>query len=196
MKRIKSAFEIAMEKADQIGDKLTPEEEMMTRQEQLKPVLARFYKREIDAEGLWRHFKEERDSEMLREAQRLLIDSLGLRMLEEQFKERKEAILAIETLKDEPDSSTLEQLLNQIVNLLAEYKKEKKRFNDMLEKELKENSKMRMRPVRTQDGRTVMKLESAIDDETEKRFKNTLNRLEEQSEDRLNQLLNELKEAI
>jgi hypothetical protein len=196
MKRIKSAFEIAMEKADQIGDKLTPEEEIMTRQEQLKPVLARFYKREIDAEGLWRHFKEEKDPEMFREAQRLLIDSLGLRMLEEQFRERKEAILAIETLKDEPVSSILEQLLNQVVNLLADYKKEKKRFNDMLEKELKENSKMRMRPVRTQDGRTVMKLESAIDDETEKRFKNTLNRLEEQSEDRLNQLLNELKEAI
>ncbi|MDI3547460.1 MAG: hypothetical protein PWR10_1112 [Halanaerobiales bacterium] len=196
MKRIKSAFEIAMEKANQIDDHLTPEEERLVKREQLKPLLARFYKGEIDAEGLWQNLKEEQDCEVLEEAQLLLIDSLGLRTPEEQFKRRKEAILAIETLKEEQNSSFLEQILNQVHSLQEKYTRERKRINDLLEKEIKNNSQMRMRPVRTQDGKTVMKLESAIDEKTERRFKNSLTELEARSGEMFNRLLKELKGII
>ena len=53
MGRIKSAHEIAMEKAEEISENTSPEEEARLEiRDELKPILSKFYNGDIDEEKL------------------------------------------------------------------------------------------------------------------------------------------------
>jgi O-phosphoseryl-tRNA(Cys) synthetase len=75
MEEIKSALEIAMEKAAEIGGLTAEEKERMKDQEKLNSVLAEFNKGEIDATELWKVLKGEGKPYLLGEAQIKLIES-------------------------------------------------------------------------------------------------------------------------
>ena len=195
LKKIKSAFEIAMERAEQIDDKFTAEEEEMFKREKVKPLLTKFYKNKINAEGLWQKLKEENDVELYNQAQLLLLDSIGLKTTTEQLKKRKEGILAVENLKGSSNTSIFEQAIEQIAKLQKKYRDEYERYQKMYE-EAVENAEMSMKPVRTRDGKTVMQLQQSLDEDTEKQLKNALTQLETQSKQMLNQLLNDIKSRI
>ncbi|MFW5991566.1 MAG: hypothetical protein ACOCQN_00030 [Halanaerobiaceae bacterium] len=195
MKKMKSAYEIAMEKANEIDGEFTEEEELMLKREELKPLLAKFYKGRLDADELWQKLKEKDDPELYREAQCMIVDSIGLKSTSKQLKKRKQGILALENLKGGNNTSFLEQALSQIDNLQQKYNNER----EQLEKRIKnavENAEMGMKPVQTQDGKTVMKLEPTLDEETKKQFKNARNKLENQSKEMLSRLLEEIKNRI
>lgn len=194
MDRIKSAYEIAMEKAAQIDKEADGDK--MEKKDKLKPLLSRYYRDKIDCEELWQELKEEADEEMLKEAQKMLIDSLSLRNTEEQFAKRKEAIQAIESLKREQKNSVLEQFLNKIDNLQKQYKKEKEQLEEQIEQQLEQNSQMQMKPAQTEDGRTVMKLQSGVDQETKQKIKKARGQLEDNYSKRFTWLIENLEENI
>lgn len=194
-KKMKSAYEIAMERVSEIDDEFSEEEELLFKREELKPLLAKFYKGRLDADNLWQKLKEKDDPQLYREAQCMLVDSIGLKSTSEQLKKRKEGILAVENLKGGDKTSFLEQALSQIRNLQQKYKSEREGLEERI-KHAMENAEMGMKPVQTQDGQTVMKLEPSLDEETREQFKKARNQLETQSKEMLNRLLAEIKENL
>jgi len=195
MKKMKTALEIAMEKADRIKDDATSGEEKLELIDRAKSILADFYRDRIDASGLWKKLKAENDPELYKEVQRILIDSIGIRNTPEQLKQRKEAILAVESLKEEQNTSLFEQALEQIGQLQQRYREEVEKI-DQAQEEAVKNARMRMKPVRNSKGKTVMKLEPVIDEETQERIKKAYTDLENRVSAMINELLKELKEVI
>jgi len=124
MGNVKSALEKAMEKAAKIGE-LTPEEkEHIKEQEQLKIWLSEFYRGKLDRDNLWQKLKGKKTS-LLKEAQQYLIASLGLGSTPEEFKTRRDGILAIETHKETQRTPAIEQILDSIEILKKEYQDRK-----------------------------------------------------------------------
>ncbi|HEC91475.1 MAG TPA: hypothetical protein ENI51_00515, partial [Candidatus Atribacteria bacterium] len=122
MAKLKSAFEIAMEKANKIN-KLSPEEiEKIKDEEKIKSLLAKFYKGQITTNDLWQKLKGSKPV-ALKDAQLTLINSLSFKNSPYEFELRKEGILAIETLKDKKyqNVSTVESILNELILLRENY---------------------------------------------------------------------------
>ena len=163
MGNVKSALEKAMEKAAKIGQ-LTPEEkEHLKGQEQLKAWLSEFYKGKLNRDNLWQNLKG-KNHHLLKEAQQYLIDSLGLGSTPEEFKTRRDGVLAIETLKETQLTPAIEQILDSIEILQSEYQDRKERMADDLRAEIERNPQMRLQPVRTQNGRTAFQATLSVDE--------------------------------
>ncbi|MFW5986229.1 MAG: hypothetical protein ACOCQH_02595 [Halanaerobiales bacterium] len=190
MKKIKSAYEIAMEKTQDMDV-----EPSVAREDEVRPILSDFFKGEIDAEELWQEFQEY-DEELIGTAQGMLIDSLGLRSEEEQFKRRKEGIMALETLKSEQDNSRLEQYLNRVQKMQKKYRDEREQLEKRIKQQVEQNSRMQMKPVQTEDGRTVMQLESGVDGETRQKFNNMISQLEENYSRQFSTLIGKIKDLV
>src|SRR4030065_226828 len=145
MGKVKSAFEKAMEKAAAIGE-LTPEEkERIRNQEKLKSILTEFYKGQIDRDGLRQKLKGSKPF-LLKEAQQYLVDSLGLGSTPEEFQQRKEGILAIETLKVKQNVPAIEQRVNLLKVLQKEYQDGKGTADEELRETIEQTPHMRLRP--------------------------------------------------
>ena len=194
MGEIKSAYEIAMEKVNEMDEEEITGNSNLEKREKIKPLLARFYRGEIDSDELWSELKGE-EEDFLEEAQVLIADSLGLRTSSEEFKKRKKGILAIENLKKRQNSSMLEQILNQIKSLQDKYGRQREQVEEQI-KQQQNNSEMKMKPVRTQDGRTVMKMEKGMDENKKRQFNESLTRLEKRSAELMDGLIAELKDAV
>jgi hypothetical protein len=163
MGNVKSALEKAMEKAATIGE-LTPEEKAhLKEQEQLKMLLSEFFKGKLDRDNLWQKLKGKKQP-LLKEAQLNLIDSLGLGSLYEEFKVRRDGVLAIETLKEKQMTPTIEQMLDSIDILQREYHERKEKIADDLRAEIERNPQLRMQPVRTPDGRSAFQATLSVDE--------------------------------
>ncbi|MFW6269871.1 MAG: hypothetical protein ACOC4G_07290, partial [Bacillota bacterium] len=146
MGKIKSSYEIAMQKAKEISKNTSSEEESRLEiRDELKSILADFYQEELDAEGLWVEL-EDKDEDYLIEAQLLIIESFGLRTTEKDFNKRKEALLGIESLKNKSHSSRIEQTLNKINQLQQQHQQQRENLENQLQQEA-ENSQMQMKPV-------------------------------------------------
>jgi len=192
VKDIKSAYEIAMEKAEKIDS----EAEGLDKKGELKPLLAKFFKEKIDTEDLWQELNKEYEPDQYACAQEMIIDSLGLRTTDEQLKKRKEGILAIESLKEEQNSSRLEQYMNNVSKLIKNYEQEREQMEEQIKQRLQQNSQAQMRPVQTEDGRTVMKMESGVDNDTKEQFNKMISQFEEKYSDKFNQYIEELKQNL
>ncbi|MFW5786698.1 MAG: hypothetical protein ACOCV3_00365 [Halanaerobiales bacterium] len=195
MKRIKTAYEIAMEKADELAES-DEQSDKLAKKEEIKPIMSRFFRGKIDTEDLWQEIKDKEDEEYYVQAQELIIDSFGLRNSDEEFDRRKEGLLALESLKGRQNSSMLEQILGRLNKLRREHQQQRKSMEERFKKEMEERSQMQMKPVQTEDGRTVMKLESGVDEETRQKVQKQLSQLEERSEQMFTDLIEELKTRI
>ncbi len=161
--KIKTAIEIAMEKASMVGE-LTPEEkEKIENAKKLKPLMAKFYKGKISADGLWKSLKGSNLS-LLKEAQLNLIESIRLENSHAEFEKRKKGILAIEALKENQNMPIVEQNLNFIVDLQKRAKEEKEQAYSSFKTSIERNPQARIRTVNQGQGKAVVKLsvENAI----------------------------------
>jgi hypothetical protein len=192
---VKSAFEKAMEKAAQIGE-LTPEEkERIKDQEKIKSILTEFYKGQIDRDMLWQKLKESKPS-LLKEAQQNLIDSLGLGSTPEEFQQRKEGILAIETLKPKQNVPTIEHTMNSIKVLQKEYQDGKDKAEEELREAIEQNPQLRLRPVRTPDGRTALQAAYSVDEAVQARLSEFMSQHEENYSLKFVRLIEKLKKEV
>lgn len=192
--RIKSAYEIAMEKAEEISEDVSVDEDLLSIREEIKPILSKFYNGELDADQLWQEF-EDKEEIFLREAQSMILDSLGLRTTEDNFADRKNAILALESLKKEGQTSQIERALNKINKLQKRYSSDRDRIEQQLEQEMN-NSEMQMKQVQTDDGRTVMKMEPGMDRETQQKFKKAISQTESQYSEQFSHLIEDIKNQL
>jgi len=195
MGKVKSAFEKAMEKAAEIGE-LTPEEkERIRNQEKIKSILTEFYKGQIDRDGLWQKLKGSKPS-LLKEAQQYLVDSLGLGTTPEEFQQRKEGILAIETLKVKQNVLAIEQTLNSVKVLQKGYQDGKDKAEEELREAIEQNPQLRLRPVRTPDGRTVLQAAYSIDEAVQARLSEFMSQHEEKYNQKFIRLLEKLNKEV
>ncbi len=195
MGKIKSALEKAMEKAAEIGGLTQEEKEKIRNQEKLKLLLADFYKGEIDRDELWQKLKGSNPS-MLKDAQSYLIDSIGLASTEEEFKMRKDGILAIETLKEKQKLPIIENILDSIELLQKEYKEIKENVYKELREAMERNPQLRLQPVRTPDGRTVFQAALSVDEAIQTRMSEFLSEHEEVYSKKFTTIIERLKREI
>ena len=188
MERIKSSYEIAMERAEEMLKDDNEREDNSRKleiREELKAVMSKYFKGELDADGLWQELND-KDDVYLAQAQEMIIESFGLRTSEDDFAKRKEGILAIENLKNSDNSSIIEQVLNKLNELQQRHQSKREQMEEQFKERMEQQAEMQMKPVQTDDGRTVMKLDSGVDRESQKRMKQQLSQLEEQSEQMFN----------
>ena len=192
---VKSAFEKAMEKAEKIGA-LTPEEkEHLKEQEHLKTWLSEFYGGKLDRDGLWQKLKGKK-LPLLKEAQKYLVDSLGLGSTSEELKIRRDGILAIETLKEKQHIPAIEQIIDSIEMLLREYQDRKEKLADELKAEIERNPQMRLQPVRTPDGRTAFQATLSVDEAVQTKMSEFLAEHERVYSAEFIRIINRLKQEI
>lgn len=195
MGKVKSAFEKAMEKIAGMGE-LTPEEkEKIEDQEKVKSILSEFYKGQLDRNGLWQKLKGSKPS-LLKEIQQQLINSLGLGSTPEEFQQRKDGILAIEMLKEKKNVPAIEHNLNSIKVLQKEFQEGKERAAKELREAIESNPQLRLRPVRTPDGRTVLQAALSVDEAVQAKLAEFLSEHEERYSQKFIRLIEKLKKEV
>jgi len=193
--KIKSALEIAMEKANKIS-KLTPEEKRKIKaEEKIKSLLAKFYKGRLTPNDLWQKLKGSKTS-VLKEAQLILINSLSFRNSQNEFKLRKDGILAIEPLKEDKNISTVESILNEIILLQKEYLKIKETMANKLKAEIEKNPQSRIKTIKQGEKIIIMHLsvEEALNENPQ--WKNFLIKHEDEYSQKFRNIIKRLKEEI
>jgi hypothetical protein len=164
MGEVKSALEKAMEKIKEIEGLNAEEKEELKDRENLKSLLAAFYKGELSKDQIWERCRGIRPS-LLRDAQESIADSLRLGNMPEEFQHRRDGILAVEAVKERKNTSAIESGLGAIGKLQKEYRDGKERAVKELRAAIEANPQLRMQQVRTPDGRVVpaaMSVEEAL----------------------------------
>jgi hypothetical protein len=195
MGKVKSAFEIAMEKAGSIGVLSEEEKERIKDEEKVTSILKEFYNLRIDSDGLWQQLQGSKAS-LLRMAQLNIIKSLGLGNATEELENRMQGILAIETLKKKPNTAIMEPALRAIRDLQKDYEGMKERVMEDLKRQIEMHPQLRMQPVRTPDGRTVRQMTLSVDEAVKARLGEYLSEQEKQYNEEFSGIIRELKEQV
>jgi hypothetical protein len=195
MGKVKSAFEIAMEKAGSIGVLSEEEKERIKDEEKVTSILKEFYNLRIDSNGLWQQLQGSKAS-LLRMAQLNIIKSLGLGNATEELENRMQGILAIETLKKKPNTAIMEPALRAIRDLQKDYEGMKERVMEDLKRQIEMHPQLRMQPVRTPDGRTVRQMTLSVDEAVKARLGEYLSEQEKQYNEEFSGIIRELKEQV
>jgi hypothetical protein len=195
MANVKSALEIALEKAGNISAFTHEEREKAQDEERLLSLLGEFYKGRFDSSELWKRMKGSKPSS-LRVAQMNLINTFSLGISPEDFQSRKQAILAIETLKERQSTAVIEADLNSIDVLLREYQGMKDKAAEDVKRQLEMHPQLRMQPVRTPDGKRVLQMMVSVDEAVKVRLSEFLSEQEEHFNEEFSALITDLKNQV
>lgn len=155
--KIKTAIEIAMEKAAKIGD-LTPEEkEKIKDKKKIAPIMTEFYKGKIGPDELWQKLKGEKPY-ILKEAQTNLVDSIIVGISPSELQRRKKGILAIESLKKDQNTAAVEQHLNIIEDLQGRAVEEKEQVYNNLKLHIENNPQAKVKKIKQGDTTMIIQL--------------------------------------
>ena len=153
---------IARERLARISE-LTPEEKQkMLDSEKVNSLLSEFYQGQIDPESLWKRLREEGKPSLLREAQVRLVDSLGFGSTPAELQRKREGILAIETLKEEQNTSVIELNLKRMEELQKKYRTEIEQAYDGIRAEVERNPRLRVKQV--QQGQNTVVIQLTVDE--------------------------------
>lgn len=195
MGAVKSAYEKAMEKANAI-EELTPEERgNMRERENLRNLLAAFYRGELNRDQAWERFKGMRPSFLL-EAQTSIVGTLRPGSGPEEIRHKRDGILAIEALKEKKNAAAIESALTAIEKLQRENVQMKEQALVQLRMAVEQNPQLRMRPVRTPDGRTVLQPALSVDEAVQTKLSEFLAEHEKQYEAAFEKLIVRLRKEL
>ena len=188
--RIKSSYEIAMERAEKID--VDADTEKLDLRSEIRPILSKFFQDKIDADGLWEEFKDS-EEERLSEAQRMIVSSLGLNSNQPEIKLRKEGLMAIEDLKEESKHSELDQLMAKVSQTVQQYNQEQEQLQKKLENMLRQAAS-----ASGQQPEDMMELLGNLDENTQRQLQQARQEIEERFkeeweslEDKLNKLVSQ-----
>ncbi|MEE8619543.1 MAG: hypothetical protein V3T06_00455 [Dehalococcoidia bacterium] len=153
---------LARERLARIGELTAEEKEKMVDDEKVNSLLSEFYLGQIDSDNLWKKLKEESKPSLLREAQVRLIDSLSFGSTPIELQRKRDGILAIETLKEEQNTSTVELNLSLMEDLQKRYKAEIEQAYGSIKDEVERNPQLRVKQV--QQGQDPMMVQLSIDE--------------------------------
>ena len=153
---------IARERLAKIGELTQEEKEKMLDSEKVNSLLSEFYQGQIDPESLWKKLKEEGKSSLLREVQARLVDSLSFGSTPAELQRKRDGILAIESLKKEQNTSTIELNLRRIEDLQKRHGTEIEQAYNGIRAEVERNPRLRVKQV--QQGQNTMVVQLTIDE--------------------------------
>jgi hypothetical protein len=153
---------IARERLAKVGELTQEEKEKMVDSEKVNSLLSEFYQGQIDPESLWKRLKEEGKPSLLREAQIKLVDSLSFGSTPAELQRKRDGILAIETLKEEQNTSIVELNLNLIEDLQKRYRAEIEQAYNGIKAEVERNPQLRVKQV--QQGQNTMIIQLSVDE--------------------------------
>jgi hypothetical protein len=153
---------IARERLAKLGELTQEEKERMLDSEKVNSLLSEFYQGQIDPESLWKRLKEEGKPSLLKEAQVRLVDSLSFGSTPAELQRKRDGILAIETLKKEQNTSTMELNLNRMGDLQKRYRAEIEQAYDDIRAEVERNPRLRVKQV--PQGQNTMVIQLTIDE--------------------------------
>ena len=149
---------IARERLAKIGRSSPEEKERMIASDKVDSLLSEFYQGQIGPESLWKKLKEEGKPSLLRETQVRLLDSLSFGTSPIELQRKREGILAIETLKEEGNTSAIEQNLNLMEDLQKRYRAEIEQAHNRIRAEVERNPQLRVRQVQQGQGTALIQL--------------------------------------
>jgi hypothetical protein len=194
MAKVKSALEIALEKADKVGVLSPEEKDMMKDEGKITEILREFFLGKIDSNGLWQKFKGSKPA-LLRTAQMNLIDTLSFKSFPEELQSKKKGILAIETLKEQPNTVVIESSLQALELLKKESEEMIVQVTADLRKHIESNPQLRVKQMRAPDGRT-MQVAVSVDEAVKAKLDEYLTQNEEQYANEFSGIIEELKMQI
>jgi hypothetical protein len=153
---------IARERLARIGELTQEEKERMIDSEKVNSLLSEFYQGQINPESFWKRLKEEGKPSLLKEAQARLVDSLSFGIPPAELQRKREGILAIETLKEEQNTSVIELNLNRMEELQKRYRAEIDQAYNGIRAEVEKNPRLRMKQV--QQGQNTMVVQLTVDE--------------------------------
>jgi len=192
---IKTALEIALEKAAMLDDLTEAEKEEIANKKKLEPVIAGFYKGKSGPEQLWQELKDSKAS-LLKQAQINLIESLKFNLDPKELQRRNKGIIAIESLKKEQKTSTIQQGLKILESVQHKAESEKNQVFNEFKKAVEGNPQARNKVVEQGGQKVVVKLsvEDAIMQNPQ--WRQFSMELEKNYEDQFEQALASLKKSI
>jgi hypothetical protein len=190
---------IVREKLAKVGEATPEEKERIKDSEKLDSLLATFYKGQLSSEELWTRLKEYKDQgkeTLLREAQLKLIDSVSPGIALAELQRRKEGILAIETLKEVPNTSVLELSLNSIEELQRSYRDEMQQVYNNIKAQVERNPQLRMEQVK--QGQTTVIRQLSVDEAVKRnpQWQDFLSQHEKRYGQEFTRLIDRLKMAV
>ena len=153
---------IARERLARIGELTQEEKERMIDSEKVNSLLSEFYQGQINPESLWKRLKEEGKPSLLKEAQMRLIDSLSFGSTPAELQRKRDGILAIETLKEEQNTSIVELQINLMEDLQKRYRAEVEQAYNSIRSEIESNPQLRVKQV--QQGQNTMIIQLSVDE--------------------------------
>ncbi len=192
---IKTALEIALEKAAMLDDLTDAEKEVIANKKKLEPVLANFYKGSSDPEKLWQELKDGNIS-LLKQAQINLAESLKFNIDPKELQRRNKGIIAIESLKKEQKTSAVQQSLKMLETIQHKAETEKNQMFNEFKKAVEGNPQARNKVVEQNGQKVVLKLsvEEAIMQNPQ--WKQFSMELEKNYEDQFEQAVAQLKSTV
>ena len=153
---------IARERLARIGQLTQEEKERMIDSAKVNSLLSEFYQGQINPDSLWKRLKEEGRPALLREAQVRLVDSLNFGITPAEMQRKREGILAIETLKEQQNTSVIELNLRRLDELQKGYKAEIEQAYNGMRAEVERNPRLRVKQV--QQGQNTMIVQLTVDE--------------------------------
>lgn len=115
---------LAKERLAKIGTLSSEERERVKQSNELDPILSQYFTGELSPDDLWKQLKslkEQSGESIIKEAQSKLVDTIRLQMSQEDFEQRRNAILALEKMKSGGKHSSLDLAFNSIEALRKKY---------------------------------------------------------------------------
>ncbi len=155
--KIKTAIEIAMEKAALLDDLSEEEKEKIKNNKELTPLMAAFYKGDIDPDKMWEKLKGKNEP-IFNMAQENILDSIKFNTDEAELLRRGKGIIAIESLKKEQKTALFQKELNHLGDLQKKALIEKDNAFNEFKEAIENNPNARNRVIEQNGVKAVIKL--------------------------------------
>lgn len=194
--RIKSAYEKAMERAEEMTEETEGEGGVdYARREEIKPILSKFFRDEIDSDELWQEFSQKGEAE-LKAAQEMIINTLGLNSNDKEIEKRKQGLLALEDLKGNSQVSSVERTMDEVSRVVQQYNTEQERLRDKLKDMLQRQMQQQQQQGQMNANGGPMQMVQHLDEETRRRIAQTREQMEEKFQNQWDQVKSKLMSAL
>jgi len=190
---------LARERLARIGALSEEERERLKQSNDLDSLLSEYFSGGLDTDGLWKRLKglkQQRGESIPREVQARLVDTLRLRMGQEDFEQRRDAILAIETMKAEGKYSTLEVALDSIEAVRQKYLQVKQQAYEQLKAGLQSQLQAAAQQAKAQGMKIDMGGSLDANARNSPQWKDFISQHEESSEEMFDSYIGRLRDAI
>jgi hypothetical protein len=193
--KIKSAIEIAMEKAEMLEDLSEEEKKSIKNKNKLEPIMLSFYRKKLQPDKLWDKFKDE-DESLLNLAQLNIIDSLKFGLDTEEIQRRIQAIIALESLKKEQKTVAIQEGLSGLEAITKRAEEEKSQVYNGFKQQVESNPQARTKVLEQNGAKIMLKLsvEDAINQN--KQWKQFLIDFENKYANEFSAIIEKIKEYL